>query len=72
MTPRMREALERVSALYPMVHLMASHLKLEHPGEIRIAVISKGEDGSGQVGPSWESESFLADLKIIAEELEAP
>lgn len=68
MDEKQQLALARVAALYPILHVMVNALKLEHPGEIRMAIISKAPDGTGHVGPSWEIDQFLEDIKILAGE----
>jgi hypothetical protein len=66
-TEEQRKAIKSLSALYPILAVMTKQVELENPGgQIRLAVISKSPDGTGKVGPSWEVEQFLNDLKTLA------
>ena len=62
-----REALARLSALLPVLRMYASMLRIQHPkGEIKAAVCAYNPDGTGNVGPAWAFDPFLADLIAVA------
>lgn len=60
---RKEEAAEGLRGLIGAMRTYVDVLKLSNPGaEVKCNVAAYNADGTGQIGPSWDYEPFLADI----------
>jgi hypothetical protein len=57
---------QKLQSLLSWLDLTIPTLKLQNPGAaIKICIAAYNEDGSGQIGPSWDEGEFQEDLRAV-------
>ncbi len=64
-TPR-EEARNRLRAVLPEMQVWGNVLRMKNAGsKLMLGTLAQREDGSGQIGTTWEFDPFMSDLTLL-------